>query len=41
MIKSSLPKFEIFGVRCARVLEKSLFSNKEAKNKREIKEKVM
>jgi hypothetical protein len=35
MIKSSWPKFEIFGVRCARVLEKSLFSNKEAK----IKEK--
>jgi hypothetical protein len=35
MLKSIWSKFEIFGARCARVLEKSLFSNKEAK----IKEK--
>jgi hypothetical protein len=35
MLKSTWPKFEIFRARYARVLEKSLFSNKEAK----IKEK--
>jgi hypothetical protein len=35
MLKSTWPKFESFRARCARVLEKSLFSNKEAK----IKEK--
>jgi hypothetical protein len=35
MLKSAWPRFEDFRARYARVLEKSLFSNKEAK----IKEK--
>jgi hypothetical protein len=39
VIKSSWPKFEKFKVIRGRVLEKSLFANKEAKEKR-IKEKV-
>jgi hypothetical protein len=39
VIKSSWPNFENFKVIRGRVLEKSLFSNKEAKEKR-VKEKV-
>jgi hypothetical protein len=31
MLKCTWPKFEIFRARCARVLEKSLFSNEGAK----------
>jgi hypothetical protein len=34
VIKSSWPKFENFRVIRGRILEKSLFSNKEAKEKR-------
>jgi hypothetical protein len=40
VIKSSWPKFEKFKVIRGRVLEKSLFSNKEAKEKRIKKGKV-